>query len=327
MTRMLLRAALLLALLVVVAVVGLTAYFGVLKPARATPSDIRVPMTPERIARGQYIYTVADCDGCHSPRDFTRFAGPVVESGRGSGFVFPAEMGLPGVVVGSNITPDPETGIGAWTDGEKIRAIREGISRDGRALFPLMPYPSLRHMSDRDVESLVAYLNTLPPIRNALPRTELNFPVSLLIRAEPRPAGSVPHPDTKDPVAYGRYLSTLGGCAHCHTPAERGRMKEDLLFAGGMEFRMNGAVVVSSNITPCPNTGIGRWTEEDFVARFHDYRPYVDGTSPTVGPEGFTLMPWLSLARLPAEDLRAMYAYLRTQQPVLNRVEVRPARE
>lgn len=324
--RVLVRILVLATLLLLFTAAAVTAYFGVLKPARATPPDIRVAMTPERIARGKYIYTVADCDGCHSLRDFSRFAGPVVASGRGQGFVFPPEMGLPGQVVGPNISTDPETGLGRWTDGEKIRAIRDGIGRDGRALFPLMPYPFLREMSDEDVESLVAYLNTLPPVKNALPETKINFPVSVLMRTEPKPAGSVPHPDTRNPVEYGRYLVGLGGCAHCHTPSERGHMKMDMLFAGGMEFRMNGAVVVSSNITPDPETGIGRWTEEDFVARFHDYRPYAEGKSPTVGPEGFTLMPWLNLAQLPAEDLKAMYAYLRTQKPIANRVEVRPAR-
>ncbi len=127
------------------------------KPAMAPPRDVRVPMTPERVARGKYLFeVVADCDGCHSERDFTRFAGPVVVSGRGNAFRFPVEMGLPGEVIAPNITPDVETGIGAWSDGEKIRAIRDGVSRDGRALFPLMGYPRYRYMSDQDVESLVA---------------------------------------------------------------------------------------------------------------------------------------------------------------------------
>lgn len=326
MMRVLVKTAISLALLVVFSALALTTYFGVLNPARTAPPDIRVPMTPERIARGKYIYIVSDCDGCHSQRDYSRFAAPVIESGRGRGFIFPPEMGLPGVVVAPNITPDPDTGLGGWTDGEKVRAIRDGIGRDGRALFPMMPYPYLRHMSDEDVESLVAYMNTLPPIKSSLPRTRIDFPVSVLMRTEPRPSGSVPHPDVRDPVAYGRYLATLGACAHCHTPMERGHLNEEMLFAGGQEFRMDGAVVVSSNITPDPETGIGRWTEDDFVARFHDYRRYADGKSPIVGPEGFTLMPWLSLAQLPAEDLKAMYAYLRTQKPIRHRVEVRPKR-
>ena len=89
------------------------------QPAMAPPREVRVPMTPERVARGKYLFeVVADCDGCHSERDFTRFAGPVVVSGRGKGFRFPAEMGLPGDIIAPNITPDVETGIGAWTDGD-----------------------------------------------------------------------------------------------------------------------------------------------------------------------------------------------------------------
>ena len=75
-------------------------------------------------------------------------------------------MGPPGIVAPTNITLDKETGIGNWTDGEKIRAIREGISRDGTALFPMMGYERFRYMSDEDVHSLVAYLNTLTPVRN-----------------------------------------------------------------------------------------------------------------------------------------------------------------
>src|SRR5438270_7243563 len=124
-------------------------YLLVKKPAVAPPMSIKVAMTPERIARGKYIFTLSDCDGCHSARDFSRFDGPVIESRRGEGFEFPKDMGLPGRVASRNITTDAETGIGAWTDGEKIRAIREGISRDGTPLFPMMPYEGYRRMSDR----------------------------------------------------------------------------------------------------------------------------------------------------------------------------------
>ena len=137
------------------------AYFVLRPPQSAPPRELRVSMTPEVIARGKFIYNVAgDCDSCHGERDFSKFGGPVLLSG--SGFLFPPELGLPGKVVASNITMDEETGIGAWTDGEKLRAIREGIGRDGRALFPMMPYESFRHMSDADAEALVAYLTPYP---------------------------------------------------------------------------------------------------------------------------------------------------------------------
>ena len=83
---------------------------------------------------------------------------------------------------------------GKWTDGEKIRAIREGVDRNGRALFPMMPYTEYRRMSDEDVQAVVAFLNSLPPVRNALPTTRLNFPVNIMVKFAPQPAGTVPAP-------------------------------------------------------------------------------------------------------------------------------------
>jgi hypothetical protein len=132
-------------LVVVVAAAGGT-YLYLRKPAQAPASSIKVSMTPERIARGKYVFeSVADCGGCHSQRDFSLVNGPVVDSGRGAGTVLSEIMkGLPGTVVAPNITPDPETGLGSWTDGEKIRAIREGVDREGNALFPMMPYQGFR---------------------------------------------------------------------------------------------------------------------------------------------------------------------------------------
>ena len=123
----------------------------------------KVAMTPERIARGKYLFELADCDGCHSERDITKQYWPVVESGRGRGNFL--GTGRAYHDEHSEHHTRPETGIGTWTDGEKIRAIREGIHKDGSALFPMMPYAEYRNMSDDDVQSLVAYLNSLPPIQ------------------------------------------------------------------------------------------------------------------------------------------------------------------
>lgn len=130
-------------LLTIVLVAGAgMAYLYFRKPASVPATGIRVAMTPERVARGKYIYTLADCDGCHSQRDITKQYWPVVASGRGRGNF----LGKEGPILLSipNITPDKETGIGTWTDGEKIRAIREGIHKDGSALFPMMPYTEYR---------------------------------------------------------------------------------------------------------------------------------------------------------------------------------------
>jgi hypothetical protein len=141
----------------------------------ATPSYVFIARTPERLARGKYIFMLADCEGCHSQRDFSLFGGPTVPGRVGAGSVFPKEMGLPGLVAAPNITPDVETGIGAWTDAEKIRAIREGIDRDGRPLFPMMPYERYRNMSDDDVHALVAYLDSLQQCATSCRRPTWTF--------------------------------------------------------------------------------------------------------------------------------------------------------
>jgi cytochrome c len=309
---------------VITTAVGGFSYLYLRKPAMAPPSSVRMEITPARLARGRYLYNLSDCDGCHSQRDFSRFDGPVVGSGRGRGNVFPPDVGLPGVVAARNITPDKETGIGNWTDGEKIRAIRDGISRDGTALFPMMGYERFRHMSDEDVYSLVAYLNTLVPVRNSVPRSKIVFPVSMLMKGAPQPAGHVPELDRTDKVKYGEYLVTMAGCMECHTPAKQGKPIRSLTLAGGQEFRFPGAVVVSANITPNLETGIGRWSEQDFLERFYQYKEYAEKGSPQVGPESFTLMPWLNFAQLKPEDLKAIYAFLRTQQPIYHVVDSHP---
>jgi mono/diheme cytochrome c family protein len=306
------------------AVGGAFVYWGLLLPRKSPPRTQSVVPTPERLARGKYIFhNVADCDGCHSVRDFTRFGGPVVPGGTGKGQVMP-EAGLPGRIVVPNITPDLETGIGTWSDGEKIRAIREGIGKDGRVLFPLMPYQNYRGMSDEDVESVVAYLDTLPPVRNKLPETELEFPVSFLIRSAPQPAGTVKAPPRRATAEYGAYLAGIASCATCHTQEEKGKLKEDLRFAGGRVFQFPGAAVVSANITPDPDTGIGSWSEDYFKQRFALHRAYVENGPPAAGPERFTVMPWLNFSQLEPDDLSAIYKFLQKQPTIRNKVETHP---
>ncbi|HEU0120980.1 MAG TPA: cytochrome c [Bryobacteraceae bacterium] len=300
-------------------------YLSLRSPNYLPAEAIQVRMSPETIRRGEYIFTVlADCDGCHSQRDSTKFTAPAVARGRGRGWQMPKELGLPGDIVAPNITPDVETGIGAWTDGEKIRAIREGVNREGRPLFPMMPYQSFAKMSDDDVQALVAYMNTLPAIRNPLPASKIDFPVNYLITSAPAPARRVGNVDQSDKLAWGKYLVTMAGCGGCHTPMERGQPIPGKSFAGGEPFRLGRYMAVSANITPDPDTGIGKMTEDEFVERFHQYEKYLQEGTPGVSPENFTLMPWLSFARIPTEDLRAIYAYLRTLPAVNHSVETRP---
>ncbi len=130
--------------LVAVAAVGCgIAFLALTTPKMRAAADIKVPMTPERMERGRYLYEhVAHCDGCHSPRDWTKLTAPTIEQTRGSGFEF-RRNGLPREDRVCKHHARSRHRLGRWTDGEKIRAIREGVSKDGRALFPLMPYRSM----------------------------------------------------------------------------------------------------------------------------------------------------------------------------------------
>jgi mono/diheme cytochrome c family protein len=308
------------------AAAGGFAFLVLKKPATAAPSGIKVEATAERLQRGKYIFEVqADCIGCHTPRDIERFAMWPKPEGTGSGFEFPKEVGLPGRVAAPNITPDKETGIGEWTDGEKIRAIREGVSRDGRALFPFMPYQHFAKMGEEDIYSLVAYLNSLRPVKHRMPRTELDFPVNLMIKFAPQPvSGPVAGPSKADPVKYGEYLAGVGECSGCHSKQERGAAVKGMEYAGGVEFNVGQYMVRTANITPDEETGIGKWSEEKFLTKFRGYANMTYENAPRNTQATFTLMPWYAFSQLSDEDLKALYAYLKSVKPVINSVEVHP---
>ncbi len=292
-----------------------TGVFFVRYPAVGPAPDVRVEATPERIERGRYLaHHVALCIDCHSQRDFSRFAGPIQPGTEGAGGeVFDHSVDVPGTIVAPNITP---AALGSWTDGEIIRAVTEGVSRDGTALFPLMPYYSYRILTTEDLYSVVAYLRTLQPIEKAHPPRRLDFPVNLLVRLLPQPASPTVALNKAELADYGRYLATVAACADCHTPFVNGAPDETRLYTGGRSFPYPGGTVVTPNLTPDPETGLGHWTEEQFVARFKMY-DNEDGRNLDPQEIGFnTMMPWTLYAGMEERDLKAIYALLRTLPPV-----------
>ncbi len=295
------------------------------KPASAAPLNIQVDASPARIARGKYIYLAADCAGCHSPANEKLYDNPPVHGMEAAGQLFP-EPGLPGKIYAANITPDKDTGIGNWTDGEKIRAIREGISRDGHMLFPLMPYSNFRYMmSDDDVQSLVAYLNTIPAVRNSLPPSQIKFPVSLMIKGVPQPVTEVVKtPERANKQLYGEYLVTMGSCETCHAQYARGQLDPLKRFGGGRRFGAGDHLVVSANITPDRQSGIGDWSLDRFQQRFYKHKEHARKPRVDTDPEKFSVMPWDNLSQFPPEDLEAIFVYLKSRPPVENKVESHP---
>ncbi len=303
-------------------------YLTLKEPAMQAPSARKVESTPERVARGKYLFEhVANCADCHSDVDWEKFATPIKPGGFAVGRPWPKGLGLPGDFHSPNLTSDVETGVGGWTDGELLRAIREGISRDGRVLFPLMPYGEFRNMSDEDADSLVAYIRTIPAVKRKQQITKIDFPVNLMIKGAPQPVTApVPMPDKSNKVAYGQYLTIIGGCRSCHTPAEHGSPKPGTEYSGGEKFGVEGLgfLAVSFNITPDNNTGIGTWDENQFLEKFHQYKEYAEGKAPVATKENFTVMPWLAFNGMEDDDLRAIFAFLKSLKPIEHSVETRP---
>lgn len=271
------------------------------------------------LARGQYLANhVTLCVDCHSTRDWTLFSAPPIPGTEGKGGEkFLREYGFPGNFYSRNITP---AGIGDWTDGELYRTITEGVDRNKRPFFPVMPYPHYAQMDPEDVESIIAYIRTLKPIENEVQMSEPDFPFSLIIRTIPQKAQPGKRPDPAQVIDYGGYLVNMAACFDCHTQFEKGKYNNEMPFAGGRTFPMPSGLVSSANITPDEETGIGNWSEEFFINRFKSYADV--SKLPKVDPskDMMTIMPWNMYAGMDSTDLAAIFAYLKTLKPIKHEV-------
>lgn len=316
------------AMLAIVALAAIgVAYLSIRKPAQRAASTEKVGATPERIARGQYlVHHVALCVDCHSERTLA-YGLPMKANRIGvGGFVWDEKSHFPGTLAAANLTPDPDTGLGKWSDGEILRAIREGVDRDGNALFPLMPYGHYRALSDDDGKAIVAYLRTLAPQRYERPKKNLHVPLNFIEKFVPQPLDApVASVDPKDHLAYGKYLTTIAACGECHTPKDdKGKPLPGMEFAGGFEMHTPFFRVVTANITPHASTYIGRSSKEEFIARFKSFASMNETNAPQAQPGRNTLMPWISYAGMSTDDLGAIYDYLKTVKPIEHQVNSFP---
>jgi mono/diheme cytochrome c family protein len=297
----------------VVVIITVTVGWRPVLGAKSRPlTDRKIERTPERLARGKYLVEgVGGCFDCHSQLSEQKpepGVAPAFEK-KGSGRIVINHGEL--LIAAPNLTPDPETGSGSWTDDQFARAIREGIGHDGRTLFPMMPYEDFRNLADEDLASIIVYIRSLEPVRHELPKPKIPFPLSRLINNAPQPVKEPVTAETADRVARGRYLATIGGCENCHTPKDKtGRPLPGMELAGGNYF--DEFQVATANITP-DATGIGYYDEALFIKTI---RTGHVGARPLRVP-----MPWWVFRNMTDEDLKSIFAFLRTVRPVHHRVD------
>ncbi|HEX9368842.1 MAG TPA: c-type cytochrome [Vicinamibacterales bacterium] len=309
MLKFLKWAALALAVLVVVglpAMVGIRPFIG---PRARVLTNRRFEPTPARLERGRYLVTSAQtpCLLCHSPLDpsggLLKVKDGMALAGRNwepDGTAF---------VTAPNLTSDPETGIGNRTDDELARAIREGISHDGRALFPIMPYEKYRHMADEDLASIIVYLRTVPPIRNPLPPSAVPFPLNHLINGVPEPVEAPVTADLSTPEKRGAYITTLAVCGDCHTPMDdHGNTVPEMPFSGGTTLKYGDfKTAASGNLTTAP-TGIPYYTEDLFIEAIRTGKVRARTLN--------SMMPTRYFRNFTDQDLKDVFAYLKTLKAV-----------
>jgi mono/diheme cytochrome c family protein len=268
--------------------------------AGAAPPVAGAPAAAPLVARGEYLTKAADCIACHTVPDSGKpFAGGVA-------FKLPF-----GTIYSSNITPDPGRGIGAYSDEEFVRAVREGVRRDGQHLYPAFPYTSYTALSRDDVLAIKAYLMSLPAIPQPNRPNELGFPfnqrwaMALWNAAFFKSARFVADASKSGQWNSGAYLATaLGHCGECHTPRNVGFGLEHGRELAGEELQGWRAY----NITSSPTYGIGAWSDADILAYLST--GHAPGHDAAAGPMGEAVAH--SLQFLNPQDGAALVAYLRT---------------
>jgi mono/diheme cytochrome c family protein len=296
------------------------------KYVRPTTTEL-VQSTPERLARGSYLVNQAmSCGACHT----THEGGTIAGSERadmylaGNDVEFPKEgfkFWIP------NLTSDVETGLGAWSDDEIMRAVRDGIGKDGHLFFPMMPFSSYQHVADDDLRSIVAYLRTVPPIKHTrtTKKNDFGFFVGFLINRgvmHHPPARDVPPPNRADKVKYGEYVLRLGHCWECHSGTGTGPrdVGEKGFLSGWDEPQVFPGVgkVYFRNLTPDAETGLGKYSAEQIKQSLRDGKR-LDGKPMAVPMSLF--IPHIS--GLADEDLDALVAYLKSVPAYANKIPER----
>lgn len=248
--------------------------------------------SPELIAKGAQLAAVGNCASCHTAKDGKSYAGG-----------FPLKTPF-GTVYGTNVTPDPETGIGRWSEAEFSRALREGVNRDGRHLYPAFPYDHFTKTTDEDMRALYAFIMTREPVRAQTPANTVMIPRPLIaVWKAIYFAPGVFRPDSSKDARWnrGKYLSEgLGHCGACHTPRNQlGAEKKDKPYAGGQVEGWHAPALSAASPSPLP------WTAESLAAYLRS--GITDAHGLTAGPMAEVVR---NLARASDEDVQAIALYV-----------------
>jgi mono/diheme cytochrome c family protein len=280
-----------------------------IKPVSVTPSE-----DAEVIARGEYLFHgPSHCSACHTKKEVGIMMGKgdkPVPSGGGEWI-----MGPLGTLRSANLTSDKETGIGARSDEDIARIIKYGQRADG-SVSPFMAL-ALGDIADDDIAAIVSYMRSLAPVKNEVKLAELSFLGNMILGGlTPRNNVRATAPPMGATVERGEYIARSAAfCVGCHSNQKDFRVVEGTEFGGSnqpmeSEFADDKFKYIAPNLTPDPETGIaGKWTEEQFLARFEAGRAYRG--SP---------MPWGNYQNMSQDDLKAVWMYLQTVKPIKNEI-------
>ncbi|CAN5476990.1 hypothetical protein BH10BAC2_BH10BAC2_22630 [soil metagenome] len=271
-------------------------------------TNVTFASSPSRLQRGAYLVNgVLRCFHCHAEADTTKPGHPPFADKLGSGRLLYKSDSTH--LYAPNISPDKETGAGNWTDDMLVRALRDGIGNDGRALT-YMPWWVFRELSDEDLAAVIVYLRSIPPVKNKLPVRLLRPESEQELQNEERSMAdaAIPEPDTSTLLSKGRYLVTIGECEGCHTAWYK---RNPGVFGGGNVIANDetDSVRVSGNISS-DITGIGGWDDETFI------RVIRTGKAGTMHYS----MPWIAFKNISDTDLKAMLAALKSLPPVKHQI-------
>ncbi|TAF65441.1 MAG: cytochrome c [Cytophagales bacterium] len=289
-------------------------YFRGIPKYEAKKVEFKAEITPERIERGRKMVTML-CAGCHLDSKSYTLSGKQMKDA-------PPDFG---VVHSANITQHPELGIGKWTDAEIAYLLRTGIKPDGQYLPPYMP--KLLHTSDEDLKSIIAFLRSENGMVKATdrkaPKTEASFLVKFLCFIDPSwqpfeyPTKEIKTPDKKDKLVYGEYLVNNYDCFTCHSAdftklnVAEPRKSKGYLGGGNSMLNMEGKKMITKNITSDKETGIGNWTEAEFMTAMKT------GKLPSGKSFQYPMVPY---TLMDDEELKALYAYLQSTPPITNKI-------